>query len=94
MMGYLHGLEQRIREAFLCDAFSEYEDPELRRLARAVYSLPGLPYKVFCLMRFDGLTYGQIAERLHISPQRVQNEMGRAITLIIRSKKRQQRKRW
>lgn len=94
MMGYLHGLEQRIREAFLRDAFSEYEDPELRRLARAVYSLPGLPYKVFCLMRFDGLTYEEIAERLHISPQRAQREMGRAMTLIIRSKKRQQRKGW
>jgi DNA-directed RNA polymerase specialized sigma24 family protein len=45
-------------------------------------------------MRFEGLTYEEIAERLHISPQRVQREMGRAMTLIIRSNKRQQRKRW
>lgn len=94
MIGFLYPLEQRVREAFLRGAFPEYEDPELRRLARAVHSLPGLPYKVFCLMRFDGLTYEQIAERLHISPLRAQNEMGRAITLIIRSKKRQQRKGW
>ncbi|TDW59251.1 sigma-70-like protein [Novosphingobium sp. PhB55] len=94
MRWHLYRIEQRVREAFVRDAFSEYEDPELRRLARAVYSLPGLPYKVFALMRFDGLTYEQIAERLHISPQRVQNEMGRAMTLIIRSKKRQQREGW
>ena len=94
MRWHLYRIEQRVREAFLRDAFSEYEDPELRRLARAVYSLPGLTYKVFCLMRFDGLTYEQIAEQLHIGPQRVQNEMGRAMTLIIRSQKRQQRKGW
>lgn len=94
MRWHLYRIEQRVREAFLRDAFSEYEDPELRRLARAVYSLPWLPKNVFGMLRYDGLTYEQIAEKLRISPRRVQTEVGQAMALIIRSRDRQQRKGW
>ncbi len=54
MIWHIYLLEQRIREAFLRDAFPEYEQPELRRLARAVRSLPWLPRAVFHLIRFEG----------------------------------------
>ena len=94
MIWHIYLLEQRIREAFLRDAFPEYEQPELRRLARAVYSLPYLTNAVFCLARFEDLTYPQIAERLGISVRRAEIEFGRAIGLIVRSRNRQERKGW
>ncbi|TCM18692.1 sigma-70-like protein [Novosphingobium sp. PhB165] len=94
MRWHLYLLEQRIREAFLRHAFPEYEDPDLRRLARAVRSLPWLPRAVFHLLRFEGLRYEQIAERLGISTRRVEIEVGRAMGLIVRSRNRQERKGW
>lgn len=94
MIGFLYRLEQRIHEAFLRNAFPEYEDPQHRRLARAIRSLPYVTNNVFCMSRFQGLTYEQIAERLHITPERAQREMGRAMGMIIQSTKRQQRKGW
>jgi len=94
MIWHIYLLEQRIREAFLRDAFPEYEQPELRRLARAVRSLPWLPRAVFHLIRFEGKSYEEIAEQLGISVRRVEIEFGRAIGLIMRSRNRQERKGW
>lgn len=94
MRWHLYRLEQRVREAFLRNAFPEYEQPELRRLARAIYSLPYLPNRAFCLWRFEGLRYEQIAERMGISVRRVEKELGCAMGMIVRSRDRQERKGW
>lgn len=94
MISFLYQIEQRIREAFLRNAFPEYEDPQLRRLARAIYSLPYVTNNVFCMLRFQDLTYNQIAERLRLTPERVQREVSLAIYMIDCSMSRQRRKEW
>ncbi|WP_292636366.1 sigma factor-like helix-turn-helix DNA-binding protein [Novosphingobium sp.] len=64
------------------------------RLARAIHSLPYLPNRAFCLWRFEGLRYEQIAERMGISVRRVEKELGCAMGMIVRSRDRQERKGW
>ncbi|GAM05570.1 RNA polymerase sigma factor [Novosphingobium sp. MBES04] len=94
MMRRFYQLEQAIREAFLRDAFPEYEDPQVRRVARAVHSLPRFHRQLFCLVRYDCWSYDEIAARFDISVRRVEIEMGRAIAMLGRSLDRQKRKGW
>ena len=94
MMRRFYQLEQAIREAFLRDAFPEYADPQVRRMARAVHSLPRFHRQLFCLVRYDGWSYDEIAARFDISVRRVEIEMGRAIAMLGRSLDRQKRKGW
>lgn len=93
MIGYLFELEQRIREAFLRDAFPEY-DPRTRRVARALQSLPSYHRAVFCLMRYEGQSIAQIAMRFGVSERRVEMTMGCTIKMLGRSIRRQERKGW
>lgn len=94
MIGPLYRLEQYVREALLRDAFPEYEDPLTRRVARAVHSLPPFHRQLFCLVRYDGWSYEEIAARFDISVRRVEIEMGRTVLLLSRSLRRQERKGW
>ncbi len=86
--------QQRVREARLRDAFPEIEDPELRRVARAVRSLPALHYTVFWLARFENLSTDQIAKRLDLSKRQAHRHFVGALTMIARSVERQERKGW
>ncbi len=49
------------------------------RIARVIESLPERCGKIFCMNRFEGLKYIEIAERLSISVKTVESNMGRAL---------------
>lgn len=85
---------QRFREARLRDAFPEIGDPHLRRVARAVASLPPLHHEVFRLARAEGLTTDQIAQRLGLSRRQARRHFVFALVMLCRSVERQQRKGW
>ncbi len=91
MMRRFYQLEQAIRETFLRDAFPECGDPQVRRVARAVHSLPRFHRQLFCLVRY---AYVEIAARFGISVCRVEIEMGRAIAMLSQSLDQQRRKGW
>lgn len=50
-----------------------------QKIREAIDKLPSERRKVFILSRYDGLTYGQIAEKLDISVKTVENQMGKAL---------------
>ena len=85
---------QRIRENRLRDAFPQIEDPELRRLHRAVASLPPLHQEVFRLARFDDLTTDEIAVRLGLSKRQAHRHFVYALVMLMRSMERQKREGW
>ncbi len=82
---------QGIREDY--KAFRESERPEIQRsqedemivteleqkIREAIDNLPAERRKVFILSRYDGLTYGQIADKLGLSVKTVENQMGKAL---------------
>jgi len=94
MIRHLVFLHQRIREAFLQHAYADIEDVRLRRLARAIASLPDRQHEVFRLARFDNLTTYGIAQRLGISEAEARAEFVIALTLVTASVERQRRKGW
>lgn len=59
------------------------EEAELNaRLNRAISELPEKCREVFLLCRFEGLKYGQVAEKLNISVKTVEMQMGIALKKI------------
>jgi RNA polymerase sigma-70 factor, ECF subfamily len=52
------------------------------RIRKAIDDLPMERRKVFILSRYEGLTYGQIAEKLGISAKTVENQMGKAMKTL------------
>jgi RNA polymerase sigma-70 factor, ECF subfamily len=49
------------------------------KIARTIEKLPEKCGKIFCLSRFEGLKYSEIAERLSVSIKTVEANMGRAL---------------
>ena len=49
------------------------------RIAMIIDKLPERCGKIFCMSRFEGLKYAEIAERLSISIKTVESNMGRAL---------------
>lgn len=94
MIQLIGSLHQRLCEARLRDAFPQIKDPHLRRLARAVASLPPLHHEVFRLARVEGLTTDQIAQRLDLSRRQARRHFVGALVMLWRSVERQQRKGW
>jgi DNA-directed RNA polymerase specialized sigma24 family protein len=64
MIRHLVFLHQHVRELFLKNCSPEIVDPDLRRLARALASLPDRQHEVFRLARFGGLRSEAIATAL------------------------------
>lgn len=85
---------QRIREARLRDAFPEIEDPKMRRMHRAVASLPDLHHEVFRLARFEDLTTEEIATRLGLSKRQARRHFQYALVMLTRSMERQEQLGW
>lgn len=60
--------------------FDEVEASELeQKISKAIEELPTERRKIFVLSRYEGLKYGEIAEKLGISPKTVENQMGKAL---------------
>jgi len=49
------------------------------KIARILERLPSKCGKIFCMNRFEGLKYSEIAERLSVSVKTVEANMGRAL---------------
>jgi RNA polymerase sigma-70 factor, ECF subfamily len=49
------------------------------KIARTIEKLPEMCGKIFCMSRFEGLKYSEIAERLSVSIKTVEANMGRAL---------------
>jgi RNA polymerase sigma-70 factor (ECF subfamily) len=49
------------------------------KIARTIEKLPEKCGKIFCMNRFDGLKYAEIAEKLSVSVKTVEANMGRAL---------------
>jgi RNA polymerase sigma-70 factor, ECF subfamily len=49
------------------------------RIARTLEMLPERCGKIFCMSRYEGLKYSEIAERLSVSVKTVEANMGRAL---------------
>ncbi len=49
------------------------------RIARILEKLPERCGKIFCMSRFEGLKYAEIAEKLSVSVKTVEANMGRAL---------------
>ena len=92
MIRALAFLHQRIREAALGDVPDEIVDPRLRRIARAVQSLPDVQHEVFRLARFQRLDHAAISRRLGITEQQSAEHLVLAIEMIHRSIDRQRRR--
>jgi|WetSurSiteA1Bulk_404760.scaffolds.fasta_scaffold07751_2 RNA polymerase sigma-70 factor, ECF subfamily len=62
------------------EPFSRLITGELEeKIVGAIDALPDQCRTIFCLNRFDNLTYAQIAEKLHISVNTVKTQMTRAL---------------
>jgi DNA-directed RNA polymerase specialized sigma24 family protein len=94
MIRHLAFLHQHVRELFLKNCSPEIADPDLRRLARAIASLPDRQHEVFRLAQFEGLRRDAIARRLRISEEAANEELVLALQMIGRSVRRQKRKGW
>jgi RNA polymerase sigma-70 factor (ECF subfamily) len=49
------------------------------KIARTIEKLPERCGQIFCMNRFEGLKYSEIAEKLSISIKTVEANMGRAL---------------
>lgn len=52
------------------------------RIAEVIEKLPGQCGRIFCMNRFEGLKYSEIAERLSVSVKTVEANMGRALKVF------------
>lgn len=86
--------QQRRKEARLREAFPEIEDPKMRRMHRAVASLPALHREVFRLARVEDLSTDEIAVRLGLSKRQARRHFVYALVMLVRSMDRQERDGW
>ncbi len=60
--------------------YDQVEASELeQKISKAIEELPTERRKIFIMSRYEGLKYGEIAEKLGISPKTVENQMGKAL---------------
>jgi RNA polymerase sigma-70 factor (ECF subfamily) len=90
----LNELQKTKRHAELNQVYSEQQEQYVpgmseedaaiwdQRIQEAVSTLPTRCQEVFRLSRFEGLTYQEIADSLNISPKTVENQMGKALSVL------------
>jgi len=63
------------------DALSEegFDEELVEKIRKAIDLLPPQRKKIFCMSRYDGLKYHEIAHRLHLSIKTVEAQMGLAL---------------
>jgi RNA polymerase sigma-70 factor (ECF subfamily) len=72
---------------------SEHPDPRrLKRLERAIRKLPRRQREIFCAIRFDDLSYDEIAQRTGLSVAEVEHLFAEALLHFMRRLDRP--KRW
>jgi RNA polymerase sigma-70 factor (ECF subfamily) len=65
---------------------TDQPDPRLaRRMRRAIRRLPRRQREIFCAVRYDDLTYGQIAKRTGLSVQQVEALFADALANFVRT---------
>jgi RNA polymerase sigma-70 factor (ECF subfamily) len=76
-----HAQEMAYRQTSSVETPSEIiQYKELQaKIARILEKLPERCGKIFCMNRFDGLKYSEIADKLSISVKTVEADMGRAL---------------
>lgn len=66
----------------------------LKRIERAIRSLPRRQREVFCAVRFDDLSYTEIADRTGLTVRDVEWLLARALYNVSRHVDRAGRRRW
>ena len=75
-----HENEMADREAYAESPADILQYKELQaRIARTLERLPGRCGQIFCMSRYEGLKYSEIAEKLSVSIKTVEANMGRAL---------------
>ncbi len=76
-----HEAELRVSmENIIKDPVEEMNYKELNdKVARIIEKLPERAARIFCMSRFDGMKYTEIAEKLSISVKTVEANMGKAL---------------
>lgn len=75
-----HEKEMSFREAESESPADILQYKELQaRIARTIEKLPERCAQIFCMNRFEGLKYSEIAEKLSVSVKTVEANMGRAL---------------
>lgn len=65
------------------DVSTQIETMELEeKIREAIQALPEKCRKVFELHRFEGLKYGEVAQKLNISVKTVENQMSKALKIL------------
>lgn len=73
------------------DEEARMDGKELEKLVeKAVAAMPARRQQVFRLKREENLSYAEISERLHISPQTVANHMSEALEFLRQQLKKEQ----
>ena len=81
----LEGTDEHVDKAFLLpDAQLESEEI-MRMLEAAIENLPPKCREIFCLAKFDGLSYQEIAEIQNVSINTVKTQLQRALKSLTKS---------
>ena len=60
-------------------------DPELaKRLEQAVLNMPRIQREIFLAIRFEGLSYEEIAGRTGLAPWKVERHFARALNKLVK----------
>lgn len=74
---------QRLDSSDFTDGVDRLEEQELeQRIYDALQALPEKCREIFMLNRFEGLKYGEIAEKLGISVKTVETQMSKALKIL------------
>lgn len=82
---YLKDNLEDLRYKLLIDSVEENTDIQDRRLAilrEGIQELPLRCREIFLMSKFEGMSYKQIAEKLNISVNTVENQIGKAFKML------------
>ena len=78
--------QDEVKEDILFNLSDSSESDLMEKRKQALYAtiakLPAKTKQVFMMAKMEGMTYGEIAEQMDISPKTVENQMGRALRIL------------